>query len=220
MNQTFENPQTFVRSIKGAPCSVLMALFFVQRPMNGKELARWTGYADENITNAVHLLTDLGWLVAISPRGPWGLAGKARQLPLVNFFEDREPDIIGIENATTTTIGREQEIILNQVVAVEKQTRKNRTRDTFKPTNPHFEANMKACRSSHIGSPVNRELSDMFDEYEQPITPDFILAHVEDAGPDNIGLAITRIRGGEIPSAWLEDLPTRRDIENEKEDTK
>lgn len=178
--------------------------------MTGKELIRWTGYADDNITNGVHLLTDLGWLVAIGPRGPWGLAGKARQLPLVNFFEQAESDLIGIGNATTTTNRIDPPFILNQVVEVEGSPKKSESRRKLKPRpepkNPHFSENLKACRSSGIGEPMASRLSDLFDEYEQPITPDFILAHVKDTGRENIGLAITRIQGFELPSDWLEEI--------------
>lgn len=86
----FEQPMTFVRAMKGAPASVLWALVFTRRMMTADELERWTGYADENITKAVRLLVDLGWVIARSARGPWGLAD-GRQLPL-----SHESDKIGL----------------------------------------------------------------------------------------------------------------------------
>jgi len=80
----FENPLTFLRAIKGAPASILLAFFFVQRAMTNLELQTWTGYKDDAITPALKLLVDLGWLIARSPRGPWCLA-EGRQLPLMEI---------------------------------------------------------------------------------------------------------------------------------------
>jgi hypothetical protein len=78
----FENPMTFVRSIKGAPASILWAFLFCRRSMTADELERWTGYADDNITKGIKVLIDTGWLVARGKRGPWCLAD-GRQLPLM-----------------------------------------------------------------------------------------------------------------------------------------
>lgn len=86
----FENPTTFVRAIKGAPASILWAFFFTRRVMTALELQEWTGYKGDNITVAVRLLVNLGWLSARSPRGPWCLC-EGRQLPLMND----ESDLIG-----------------------------------------------------------------------------------------------------------------------------
>src|SRR5512141_1890928 len=80
---TLENPLTFVRSIKGAPASILWALLFTQRLMTNQELQRWTGYASDAVTNATRLLVDLGWLIPRSNYGPWSLA-PGRQLPLMS----------------------------------------------------------------------------------------------------------------------------------------
>jgi len=97
----FENTMTFVRAIKGAPASVLWALMLTQSMMTSLELQQWTGYKGDNITVAVRLLVDLGWVVARTPRGPWGLA-EGRQLPLMSGiaqlegFEKTDSDLIGV----------------------------------------------------------------------------------------------------------------------------
>jgi len=99
----FENPMTFVRAIKGAPASILFAFFYTRRVMTALELQQWTGYKGDNITVAVRLLVDLGWLAARSPRGPWCLI-EGRQLPLMNLLEETqrnfavESDLIGFED--------------------------------------------------------------------------------------------------------------------------
>ena len=122
----FENTMTFVRAIKGAPASVLWALMLTQSMMTALELQQWTGYKGDNITVALRLLVDLGWVVARSPRGPWGLA-EGRQLPLMSGiaqlegFEKADSDLIGVSgvvdvdasykmslssDSTTTTLTR------------------------------------------------------------------------------------------------------------------
>lgn len=87
----FENPLTFLRSMKGAPASVLLAFVFTRRPMTNQELQRWTGYSEESITQATHLLLDLGWVSAQGPRGPWTMTAE-RQLPLM-ASEDSGPGL-------------------------------------------------------------------------------------------------------------------------------
>ena len=79
---TFENPLIFVRSMKGAPASVLLALLLARRPMTNRELQRWTGYSEESVSMATGLLVDIGWISALGPRGPWTLGG-GRQVPLM-----------------------------------------------------------------------------------------------------------------------------------------
>jgi len=199
----YENPQTFVRSIKGAPASVLFALFFVRRPMTGQELQRWTGYGDDNITNAVHLLTDLGWLVAITPRGPWSLSGKSRQLPLVNFFEETESDLIGIE-PTTTTYRIDSGLIVESSSKSKPSPIKSESH-----LNPNYAANLKACKKGGIGQPAAGLISDLVDDESGPMTPELIADHIKAAGRDNIGLAIRRLQGFEL-------VPVKRSGPNDK----
>ena len=123
---------TFVRAIKGAPASILWAFLFTRRVMTALELQQWTGYKGDNVTVAVRLLVDLGWLSARTPRGPWCLV-EGRQLPLmeligkVDQITRRDSDLIGFVDesvvvvdlfsnpptitTTTTTIGDESDLI-------------------------------------------------------------------------------------------------------------
>jgi hypothetical protein len=79
----FENPTTFVRAMKGAPISILVAFTFCRQAMTALELQEWTGYRGDAITPAIRLLVSTGWLTARSPRGPWCLC-EGRQVPLQN----------------------------------------------------------------------------------------------------------------------------------------
>lgn len=89
---SFENLVTFLRSMKGAPASVLLALIFSRKSLTDRELQRLTGYSDDTITQATRLLVDLGWITASSPRGPWCLAA-ARQLPLLDRADQQLPRV-------------------------------------------------------------------------------------------------------------------------------
>lgn len=105
----FENQMTFVRALKGAPASVLWAFVITQRMMTALELQQWTGYKGDNLTVALRLLVDLGWVVARSSRGPWGLA-EGRQLPLMPGIDQlRGPvppdsDLIGFRGGVVNDV--------------------------------------------------------------------------------------------------------------------
>jgi hypothetical protein len=75
-----ENPLTFVRSLKGAPLSVIWALLFVRRPMTGEELELWTGYTDDTLRKALRLLVSQGCVSAHGAHGPWSLSSAKRPL--------------------------------------------------------------------------------------------------------------------------------------------
>src|SRR5512140_1718456 len=100
---TLENPLTFVRSMKGAPASVLLALLFTGRAMTNRELQRWTGYASHAIIDAIGLLVDLGWLIAQSKRGPWLLAA-GRQFPLMPETEGLAAHSLGRSDASPSLL--------------------------------------------------------------------------------------------------------------------
>ncbi len=161
----FENSMTFVRSIKGAPASVLWALLFTRRAMTSLELQQWTGYKDDNIKLAVRLLTDLGWITARSARGPWSLA-QGRQLPLT-----LESDLIGLEPASSTCSSHS--LPLEQELQEEPESEK-------------IGLCLAACDECIIREPARSRLASL-----PHVTPDLIRAHV--AAAPNLGTAIYRI---------------------------
>lgn len=195
----YENPMTFVRSCKGAPISVLVALSFLRRPATSLELQQWTGYKDDNITLATRLLAEMGWLEAITPRGPWALA-EGKQLPLGAFIEG-DSDLIGTITATTTT---EIKSIAERVGSSKsKAARTPNKSESVVRENPRYEENIVACRGAGIGFPTRETLSDL-----PHVTPDLIRAHVHAlARGESIGLAILRIRENEVPREVIDAQP-------------
>lgn len=202
----FENTMTFVRALKGAPASVLWALLLTRQMMTALELQQWTGYKGDNITVAVRLLVDLGWVVARSSRGPWGLAD-GRQLPLMPGLDDgeaskpSESDLIGFGSSTTTTT---KEIIENKssVVVAAQAMNPIFSELFFETEGVTFEDNFKMCQRHAIGNPKATEISVC-----SWVSPEFIDAHVKSLQPgETKGLAIVRILGNEFPRKWDEDI--------------
>lgn len=83
----FENPIALVRALKGAPLSVLFALFLLKQPVTQEFLERTTGYTDKPVSQALAYLQENGLIQKVA-RG-WLLTGEARQLPLpLTMLED------------------------------------------------------------------------------------------------------------------------------------
>ena len=166
-----ENPMTFVRSIKGAPASVLWALLFTRRAMTAHELERWTGYANENITQATRLLVDLGWATARGVRGPWCLA-PGRQFPLME-----SPSPILSDSTPSSSV-----IESNSNLLIEEEGR-----------DPKFMKTLHALYDAGIREPTAGRLAVL-----QHVTPEYIAAHVEHAHDQGreLGTAIYRMEHG------------------------
>lgn len=204
----FENPLTFVRSIKGAPASILWAFVISRRVMTALELQEWTGYKGDNITVAVRLLVNLGWLSARSPRGPWCLV-EGRQLPLMEAFEKvdqftrGESDLIGFR-ATTTTAMEERKEDKSVVVVIKDANPIKSDSVVYETLGVTFQKNRKACRDCGIGEPKASEISLL-----PWVSPAFIDGHIASLYADQfIGLAIRRIESNELPRTWLDEIKT------------
>ena len=169
---------TFIRSIKGAPASVLWALLLTRRPMTNLELQRWTGYGPDSITGATRVLVDLGWLVGLSSYGPWSLAA-GRQLPLMDAPAQvlaPSSDLIG------TTLSSSS--ILESAKSLVKEEEKEDT---------NFVKNLHALLDAGIREPTAGRLARLLH-----VNPEYVAAHVEHANAQGfpLGTAIYRIEHG------------------------
>lgn len=70
-----------VRSLKGAPISILVAMMLVQQPVRAEWLERVTGYTDKPVTQALLLLEEFG-LITHNSRYGWQLVKGLVQLPI------------------------------------------------------------------------------------------------------------------------------------------
>jgi biotin operon repressor len=80
-----------VRALKGAAISVLVLCQIDKHAHSQEYLERYSGYAHENISKAVLLLRDMGYLVQVG-RYEWSLAAGALQLPLGSYLAEPEPE--------------------------------------------------------------------------------------------------------------------------------
>lgn len=76
-----DNPVRIVKELKGAPLSVMMALFFAGgMAVNQEWIERNTGYSDKPISKALAYLQEHQFIV--KTRSGWRLSDGAKQLPL------------------------------------------------------------------------------------------------------------------------------------------
>ena len=169
----FENSMTFVRSLKGAPASILWAFFFTRQTMTALELQQWTGYAGDNITVAIRLLVDLGWLSARSSRGPWCLVD-GRQLPLM-----ADSDLIGVREVASSSSRVKDEV---PTIEPEEQEEDH---------DSDFFGVVAALDAAGIREPKRSQLARL-----KHVTVELINAHVEKCKAEGlaIGTAIHRIQ--------------------------
>ncbi len=202
---TFENLLTFVRSIKGAPASVLWALVFTRHPMTNQELQRWTGYSPDSITRATQVLLDLGWLVALSPYGPWALA-PGRQLPLMEMpsvSAESLPsgsDILGTPLSSSSIVDDPTPQVTEEETKEQNDPQKTAPPEDVEDEN--FVKTVQALYDAGIREPTAGRLARL-----PHVNPEYVAAHVEQANAQGfqLGTAIYRIEHG-----W--PLPDRKAV--------
>jgi hypothetical protein len=179
--QIIENPLSFLRMLKGAPASILLALVFSGRVMTNHELQVWTGYADDNVTKGLDFLVGVGWVAERTRRGPWKIAD-GLQLPMMKDAAG-DSDFFGIPSSSSSySLNTESEI---KEIQEEEQE-----------TNP---INSESFRILRAGG-VDEETADRLARLPQS-TPDFVTRHLawaEEQGRP-VGTAIFRIKKGWSP---------------------
>lgn len=73
---------TLLRSLKGAPASIILALVFCGHAMTNRQLEQATGYSDKPISKGLALLELHGLTQYNGYAYGWSLTAAARQLPL------------------------------------------------------------------------------------------------------------------------------------------
>lgn len=176
------NPMMTVRSLKGAPVSILVALIVARvqlgrSSLSAKELQDWTGYANEKITAGARLL--MGSAMIVKARLGWALAeGVQFVLPGLDGRALSESDLIGLL-PTAATGDDPVPSMVAEAVSTE---------------NPIKSDSFKLLRSWHIGVKVAEELAAL-----DWATPDYLRAHWEfcQDRDESSGMFITRVRDGD-----------------------
>jgi hypothetical protein len=200
----FENPMTFVRAIKGAPSSVLWALMFTKQMMTALELQQWTGYKGDNLTVALRLLVDLGWVVARSSRGPWALA-EGRQLPLMDFFLEENGSDKKFEKPESDLIGFRDGVVDDGTIKVFSPTITTTSLTSGRATPIKSESENtreKACFALLAEAGIHGKKAKQLVKLDW-VTPEYIQAHFEQVKRETWdnpqGMMIYRIEG-EVPA--------------------
>jgi len=102
-----EFPIEMLRTLKGPPLAVLIALMIAEEPVQCDWLARVTGYTDKPVRQALELLQEYGMAARLN-RHAWQAAHQIRQL---SFDTSRKPNrrISGsLTTATATKVDDEE----------------------------------------------------------------------------------------------------------------
>lgn len=198
-----------VQSLKGSRAQVLLAFLLVRRAMDIQELKEWTGLKRETIYGALESLDGifLASQTLAHGRKVWLPGGD--MLPLFQESEKRTSGEL-LTTAADSTLDKNSDALIVVVGSQESEKRTSGPKEpTYESYDASFEKNWQACRKAGIGEPKRTEIALM-----PHVTPRLILDHARSLIPgEAMGLAIRRIESDEVPRCWLEDLPTRGDIE-------
>lgn len=221
---TTSSPPAFtvrmVRELKGAPLACLILLIAAPNAVANEWLCMMSGYTDKTISQALKLLSSPEYQLAKRARGGWVFA-KGFQMVLGEIDESRKnsdslqsrnfsdsdftvQSTVSRKNSVSTTTTIKDSILINESDLVVVVGRKN---SDFDFENPYYELNLALCSKRGIGEPNASKISDGFGRLGDPITPEFIQAHIDSLRPDDtIGLAINRILNDELPRTWASEI--------------
>jgi hypothetical protein len=216
---TIEFSSTMVKTLKGAPLSVLILLAMAKTPLSAQYLERESGYSDKAVNSALLYLADHG-LITRNGRYAWQIANGVKALPLMIEIEAPTEEIPESENVGAQTTLEEE------ITSVDSGSRRNSESEKFRlpvpsssssltSINPkdlelplldaaesekfRVDANQRACQDAGIGEPTRSTLSKL-----EHVTAQLIRYHANTA--PNLALAIYRIRKGwKIKAGWEDD---------------
>ncbi len=93
-----ESPEIWLRALKGAPLSCLVALALANRSVGVLWLAGMTGYAKQAVTSAMQTLAQFGLAEQTNRYDGWRLTVSAAQLPLFTLPQVASQDAARDEN--------------------------------------------------------------------------------------------------------------------------
>ena len=172
--QSFDPSIKLVRTLKGAPLSILMILRLIGQPATAEYLERTSGYTDKPVNAALLLLEEYG-LISRNGRYSWQICDGVQQLPLMNLIsepsQEENPDSQGEENLSSDE---------------DNSDSFGGTRNLSESELFRVSENLAACDAADIREPKRSRLSKM-----PHVTAALIRYHVQTAL--NIAMAIYRI---------------------------
>ncbi|NPV75320.1 MAG: hypothetical protein HPY59_02990 [Anaerolineae bacterium] len=200
-----------LRTLKGPPLAVLIALMIAGQPVQNDWLARVTGYTDKPVRQALELLKDYG-MVTRNGRYAWQVAGSVQQLPFLagsqNYLEspaeEDQPGWKNSESLTTTT-----------ATIVDCGDKPQQKQKNLKTSRKNSDFDIKKCLyDAGIREPTLSQL-----EALPWVTLDYVQAMVKQARREKIGtgLLVHRIRCNDLVQhpagcgcAWCSEQSSKR----------
>lgn len=174
-----------VRELKGAPLSCLILLLLAGQPVSNEWLSMMSGYTDKPVSQALKMLAGPEYQLITRTLKGWRIASTFQEI------------LMSRNNSVPTTTDSLNESLNNDSLVVVA------SRNFSDSLNPNFAANLETCKRLGIGEPSASAISDAFQADAQPITPDYIQAHIDSLEPgETRGLAIVRMKNGETPRTW------------------
>lgn len=174
----FDNPLSYLRQVKGAPLSILVALSAANQPVQAKWLGSMTGYSPNSITTALVLLSEMQLVSCNTHRTAWRLTNGVRQLPLapaqIPNRKNRDPD-----GTTTASLNSKKNFQAAEVAAFNSSDRENRDPDR-ENRDPKSEL-ITILHNSGIMEPTATTLYEL-----DWMTIEYAEAHISQAQADNV----------------------------------
>lgn len=151
--QKFELTSTMVKTLKGAPLSVLMLLLLARQPVSAQYLERESGYSDKAVNSALLYLADHG-LITRNGRYAWQIAAGVKVLPLMNLIDEPEegPETVDVCAQTSEPEPEEIEDYSDDLPEAVENTDKS---DSFCGTRRNSESEKFRLPVSSSGSSLN-----------------------------------------------------------------
>ena len=209
-----------VRTLKGAPLSILLILKLIGQPATAEFLERTSGYSDKPVNAALQLLEEYGHITR-NGRYAWQICEGARQLPLMNLLDEAgTPDSQGQEAidllpSETTRKNSESEKfrVLSSSSTLKPEVKDLEVKEPLlergddpenlrvRAENLRVSENLAACDAADIHEPKRSKLSKL-----PHVTAALIRYHTQTAA--SIPLAIYRIeQNWRIKSGWVDIVP-------------
>ena len=166
---------TLLRSVKGAPLSILIALFLTNGPIGHDYLCRITGYSKDSVTNGLQILNDLGLASPLPGKRycGWMLSTKAKQLEIFTGspdFQDSNITTKPNEDALTILSSSSSKVFEGEILGLD--------------TSEKMQINNELRKAGVYGITAMKLANDPF------ITLDYVKAHIAKAKREKTDTAL------------------------------
>lgn len=182
---------TLLRTLKGAPISVYLALILAQQPVSAEWVARTTGYTDKPVLSALKFLEE-NHLVTRNERYGWQSAAGVQQLPIMTpartlDAQAEKSDLL--EDSELFRVGIIPSPLASSSLTSKESREENLLATSNDPENFRVAQNLAECDRQKIHEPARSRMA-----RQNGVTPELIRAHCKSCA--NRGQAIYRIEHG------------------------